>query len=120
MGFKMIKRKKALILAVLSGLCAVGFTACKEKEIPHDHVWLGWEEVLPASCTSAGLEMRYCAGDETHYEEREIPATGHHPKQWFASENGHVGFCDDCGQETAEEEHEFKNGVCVQCGEENY
>lgn len=114
-----MKEKRALILAAVIGACAMGFAACGEKEIPHEHVWLPWEEILPPSCTLVGREIRYCAGDETCFEEREIPATGH-DFEWFVLENGHEGFCGNCGIETGAQAHTYENGACEFCGAKEY
>ena len=112
-------KKRALLLAAFAFACAVSFASCGEKkETPCEHAWLAWEELLPAGCVSDGIEIRYCAADATHFEERAIPAKGHCVEEWFVKEDGHSGFCKDCGKETAIEAHSFKNGVCEFCKEE--
>ena len=115
---KKFKRFFASALAVVALGGAVSFASCgKKEEAPCEHAWLAWEELLPAGCASNGIEIRYCAGDPTHFEEREILAKGHSVEEWFLKEDGHSGFCKDCGKETEIEAHSFKNGVCSLCGE---
>ena len=107
----------ASLLCVSVALCgACSTTEGEQSELPHDHVWLPWEELIPATCTTAGREIRYCAGDETHFEEREIESKGHSVEEWFPVEGGHRGFCDECFNETEVQEHTFENGVCSLCG----
>ena len=110
---------------------------CGEKEtevIPATgHTWSeDYTIVMPASCTSAGMEAKYCTvceiidGSST----REIPATGHTlyieeslSKAPTCTEQGkNVYFCKDC--KYAREEtiaalgHDWgSDGKCTRCGE---
>ena len=47
----------------------------------------------PATCTTKGVETRYCNRDHSHVETRTTPATGHH---WKDNGNG-THTCPDCG-----------------------
>ncbi len=41
------------------------------------HDWGEWTETVPATCTTAGEEMRICENDETHKETREVGLLDH-------------------------------------------
>ena len=113
----MKKRKRAIALAAVLAVCLCGFSACGKEELPHECVWLPWQETIAPSCEKKGLETRYCADDPTHFEEREVDELGHTIEEWFSMEGGHTGFCGECGKDTAWEAHDFKNGKCTVCGE---
>ena len=112
-----MKKRKAIVLAVALSLCACLFTACGEEEIPHEHVWKAWEELVPATCTKGGIDIRYCAGDDTHFEQRDTESKGHTIVEWFVENGGHIGFCEECFMDTEWEAHSFVNGACEVCGE---
>jgi hypothetical protein len=110
-------KKQGIIAFILATVSAVCFTSCGEQEIPHECVWLPWQETIAPSCEEKGLETRYCADDPTHFEEREVDELGHSIEEWFSLDGGHTGFCGECGKDTAWEAHDFKNGKCAVCGE---
>ena len=41
-----------------------------------------WQVVTAATCTEQGEQIRYCKGDETHFEKKVIPALGHKFSAW--------------------------------------
>ncbi|MBR4120328.1 MAG: hypothetical protein IKT95_01085 [Spirochaetales bacterium] len=47
-----------------------------------DHDWGEWTVVVPATCTTDGLERRTCLNDAKHTEERPIEALGHDYGDW--------------------------------------
>ena len=112
-----MKKGITIVLAALAAACSLGISACDEQELPHECVWGAWETLVAPSCETDGVEIRYCADDATHFEEREISSVGHTIEEWFAVEDGHVGFCGECGKDTDVEDHDFKNGKCTLCGE---
>ena len=60
---------------------------------PSAHDWGNWEETTPATCTTKGVETRYCNRDHSHVETRTTPALGHH---WKDNGDG-THTCPDCG-----------------------
>lgn len=60
---------------------------------PNAHDWGAWTVTTPATCTTKGVETRYCNRDHSHVETRTTPATGHH---WKDNGNG-THTCPDCG-----------------------
>lgn len=69
-----------------------------------------WVTVAEATCEEAGKQVRYCANCEHVFEEKEIPATGHHYsveviEEATCSATGREGtVCDACGDIYAEKE----------------
>ena len=57
------------------------------------HDWGAWTVTTPATCTTKGVETRYCNRDHSHVETRTTPATGHH---WKDNGDG-THTCPDCG-----------------------
>jgi uncharacterized repeat protein (TIGR02543 family) len=52
----------------------------------HTHIWGEWTETTPATCTTAGVETRYCTLDNSHIEQQEgNPAFGHKWDQWVVT-----------------------------------
>ena len=60
---------------------------------PNAHDWGAWTVTTPATCTTKGVETRYCNRDHSHVETRTTPATGHH---WKDNGDG-THTCPDCG-----------------------
>ena len=60
---------------------------------PNAHDWGAWTVTTPATCTTKGVETRYCNRDHSHVETRTTPATGHH---WKDNGDGNH-TCPDCG-----------------------
>ena len=60
---------------------------------PDAHDWGAWTVTTPATCTTKGVETRYCNRDHSHVETRTTPATGHH---WKDNGDG-THTCPDCG-----------------------
>ena len=60
---------------------------------PDAHDWGEWKVTTPATCTTKGVETRYCNRDHSHVETRTTPATGHH---WKDNGDG-THTCPDCG-----------------------
>ena len=60
---------------------------------PDAHDWGEWKVTTPATCTTKGVETRYCNNDPAHVQTRPIPATGHH---WVDKGDG-THTCPDCG-----------------------
>ena len=58
-------------------IAALGLLTWATQTVWHKHKWGDWAEVTPATCESAGREIRICKGNSSHVEEREIPALGH-------------------------------------------
>ena len=60
---------------------------------PNAHNWGEWKVTTPATCTTKGVETRYCNNNSDHVQTRPIPATGHH---WKDNGDG-THTCPDCG-----------------------
>ena len=60
---------------------------------PDAHDWGEWKVTTPATCTTKGVETRYCNNNSDHVQTRPIPATGHH---WKDNGDG-THTCPDCG-----------------------
>ena len=60
---------------------------------PNAHDWGAWTVTTPATCTTKGVETRYCNRDHSHVETRTTPALGHH---WKDNGDG-THTCPDCG-----------------------
>ena len=60
---------------------------------PNAHDWGAWTVTTPATCTTKGVETRYCNRDHSHVETRTTPATGHH---WKDNGDG-THTCTKCG-----------------------
>ena len=60
---------------------------------PNAHDWGAWTVTTPATCTTKGVETRYCNRDHSHVETRTTPALGHH---WVDNGDG-THTCPDCG-----------------------
>ena len=60
---------------------------------PNAHNWGEWKVTTPATCTTKGVETRYCNNNSDHVQTRPIPATGHH---WVDKGDG-THTCPDCG-----------------------
>ena len=60
---------------------------------PNAHDWGAWTVTTPATCTTKGVETRYCNRDHSHVETRTTPALGHH---WKDNGNG-THTCPNCG-----------------------
>ena len=60
---------------------------------PNAHDWGEWQVTTPATCTTKGVETRYCNNNSDHVQTRPIPATGHH---WKDNGDG-THTCPDCG-----------------------
>jgi len=60
---------------------------------PNAHNWGEWKVTTPATCTTKGVETRYCHNNSAHVQTRPIPATGHH---WKDNGDG-THTCPDCG-----------------------
>ncbi|MFR8401153.1 MAG: hypothetical protein ACLVBX_03415 [Faecalibacterium prausnitzii] len=52
-----------------------------------------WQVTTRATCTTKGVETRYCNRDHSHVETRTTPALGHH---WKDNGDG-THTCPDCG-----------------------
>ena len=60
---------------------------------PNAHDWGAWTVTTPATCTTKGVETRYCNRDHSHVETRTTPALGHH---WKDNGDG-THTCTKCG-----------------------
>ena len=60
---------------------------------PNAHDWGEWQVTTRATCTTKGVETRYCNRDHSHVETRTTPALGHH---WKDNGDG-THTCPDCG-----------------------
>ena len=60
---------------------------------PNAHDWGAWTVTTPATCTTKGVETRYCNNNSDHVQTRPIPATGHH---WVDNGDG-THTCTKCG-----------------------
>ena len=60
---------------------------------PNAHDWGEWQVTTRATCTTKGVETRYCNNNSDHVQTRPIPATGHH---WKDNGDG-THTCPDCG-----------------------
>ena len=60
---------------------------------PNAHDWGEWQVTTRATCTTKGVETRYCNRDHSHVETRTTPATGHH---WKDNGDG-THTCTKCG-----------------------
>ena len=79
---KMKKLSKGLlaVLLLLSMLLPVmAFATLDCGDMGQSHVWGEWDEIEEPTCTSEGMEVRYCQNCMTR-DTRSIPATGH---SWF-------------------------------------
>ena len=67
-----------------------------------DHAWGVWVTLVPATCTTKGAEMRICANDPSHVENRYIDELGHDYKAVITpptcTEQGYTTYtCSRCG-----------------------
>ncbi len=86
------------ILVILLSLSSVlGLVSCTQEE-PHSHEWGEWTVETAATCGAEGKEVRVCATDATHKEERAIAATGAHvwSEDWAGNAEGHFNPCTGC------------------------
>ena len=60
---------------------------------PNAHDWGEWQVTTRATCTTKGVETRYCNRDHSHVETRTTPALGHH---WKDNGDG-THTCTKCG-----------------------
>ena len=60
---------------------------------PNAHDWGEWQVTTRATCTTKGVETRYCNRDHSHVETRTTPALGHN---WVDNGDG-THTCPDCG-----------------------
>ena len=60
---------------------------------PNAHDWGEWQVTTRATCTTKGVETRYCNNNSDHVQTRPIPATGHH---WKDNGDG-THTCTNCG-----------------------
>ena len=60
---------------------------------PNAHDWGAWTVTTPATCTTKGVETRYCNRDHSHVETRTTPALGHN---WKDNGDG-THTCTNCG-----------------------
>ena len=90
------------LMMVISMLPTSAFAT--EVDVPADcqHENAHWETVKEATCTVAGKEVKHCHDCEKDLEEREIPATGHAPKEeWVVVDESYVpADCEHAGHET--------------------
>jgi hypothetical protein len=80
-----MKTKLISIIALLA-IITVGFIACNNDNdtASHTHEWGAWTVTTPATCTTAGEEIRVCSLDASHTETRAIPIdpTAHDWGEW--------------------------------------
>ena len=69
-----------------------------------------WQVVTAATCTEQGEQIRYCKGDETHFEKKVIPALGHKFSAWhemnaptFELTGEEKRICERCSHEETRE-----------------
>ena len=60
---------------------------------PNAHDWGEWQVTTRATCTTKGVETRYCNRDHSHVETRTTPALGHN---WVDNGDG-THTCTKCG-----------------------
>ena len=54
--------------------------------LSHTHIWGPWTETTLATCTTAGVETRYCTLDNSHTETQAgAPAFGHDWNEWVVT-----------------------------------
>ena len=66
------KRRWVITIVILS-IIAMALSACDLEEINHSHDWSDWTVTTSASCITAGIETRICAGNASHTEIRFVP-----------------------------------------------
>ena len=98
-----MRRLPALfILTLLLLLCLY---ACAEEE--HEHVWGDYHVVTEPTCTTTGLEVRFCTVCNASQSET-IHMTDHTYGEWeYYSNAQHAHYCTVCGQRELEK-HDSK------------
>ena len=90
------------LMMVISMLPTSAFAT--EVDVPADcqHENAHWETVKEATCTEPGKEVLHCHECEKDLDEKEIPATGHAPKEeWVVVDGSYVpADCEHAGHET--------------------
>lgn len=107
----------ALVLsgAACSGMCSLGIHSYGDN----------WEVTTPATCTTPGVKRRVCLSCGQGNVTEEIPALGHSFGAWHdvvstCTEHTQEAVCERCSEKktraAAVTGHNYKNGVCVNCG----
>ena len=85
-GCEKTKKTKPVLLSTILVATAIivilGLVIWASQTVWHRHKWEEWVEMSPATCESAGREIRFCKGNASHVEERIIPALGHDWEEW--------------------------------------
>ena len=124
-----------LALCMLCVFCAIGFSACEEKDGDHTHVYDSGVITKQATCAEQGELTITCSSCGKTYTQS-IPMVAHTPSgaveenrvEPICVEDGSydsVVYCSVCNTELSREttvipatgEHHFVNGSCTLCGE---
>ena len=90
------------LMMVVSMLPTSAFATEVETPAECQHENAHWETVKEATCTEPGKQVLHCHDCETDLEEKEIPATGHAPKdEWVVVDGSYEpADCENAGHET--------------------